>query len=137
MAIEIVDQEIGKTGELYAAQAKAVFDKAGIKMEADELAVRGNKPFRWFIATQRGYANMRLIEPGERFLYDGKPGQWCHPEGEEPQPRINFDRSLNALQNRPAPAAEPDPSIKMLLESNQREIAALMAKIAELEKGKK
>lgn len=35
-----------------------------------------------YVATQRGYIG-RLIEPGETFEYEGKPGTWMKPVGEE------------------------------------------------------
>ena len=35
-----------------------------------------------YVATQRGYIG-RLIEPGETFEYEGKPGSWMKPVAEE------------------------------------------------------
>ena len=35
-----------------------------------------------YVATQRGYIG-RLIEPGETFEHEGKPGSWMKPVGEE------------------------------------------------------
>jgi hypothetical protein len=35
-----------------------------------------------YVATQRGYIG-RLIEPGETFEYEGKPGSWMKPVADE------------------------------------------------------
>jgi hypothetical protein len=35
-----------------------------------------------YVAIQRGYIG-RLIEPGETFQYEGKPGLWMKPVAEE------------------------------------------------------
>lgn len=35
-----------------------------------------------YVATQRGYIG-RIIEPGETFEYEGKPGSWMKPVAEE------------------------------------------------------
>lgn len=35
-----------------------------------------------YVATQRGYHG-RIIEPGETFQYEGKPGLWMKPVAEE------------------------------------------------------
>lgn len=111
---------------------KEVLQKAGIKLEDDELSVRAAGNWRWFIATKKGYANMREIEAGERFLFDGQPSQWCHPEGEEPPKKINVDAALDAMSRGQASApAGTDPSLKLLLEANAREMASFAKALEE------
>ncbi len=91
---------------------------------------------RWFIATARGYDGMQIIEPGQKFLYAGKPGQWCHPVDEEPVKKINFDALMNTVTSKPQETAKPDAAVVDLateLMSAVRETAALKDALAKSE----
>jgi hypothetical protein len=44
-----------------------------------------------YVATQRGYIG-RIIEPGETFEYEGKPGSWMKPVAEEKSAEQSADK---------------------------------------------
>lgn len=42
-------------------------------------------------ATRRGFIGRRLIEPGQTFEFDGKPGSWMEPVKEAKQEESKAD----------------------------------------------
>ncbi|MSR15345.1 MAG: hypothetical protein EXR86_12435 [Gammaproteobacteria bacterium] len=123
------------------AEQRLVLEKAGLLQKNDPMVNVGGadlpEGYRWFIATKKGYANMREIMPGERFFYNGKRGLWCHPEGENPSEPLNLDTQFNEMSRRLNGTAGNgmDESLRLLLEKNQGDLLALSRRLDETLQG--
>lgn len=77
-----------------------------------------------FVATARGYANDHIIEPGQEFMFDGEPGQWCHEVGKPPTPKKRIDPLMNKELN----SVKSTDALLALMAENERmakELASL------------
>lgn len=65
-------------------------------------------------AISRGYDNVKLREPGEKFQFSGKPGKWMEPVDEEAKKAFEaaFPKKARKAEEADASAAKGEKSKK-------------------------